>query len=404
MKRGRTRIKAWLTAFKIGFALAALLGVVRSASAQFPAATGVSAWVEPGLAGSGVRAIPTLAFDGPHTSVVGAALLAGAEREIPFQGFKLVGAVLLGPSALVPLELRIAAAHRDGAAIPALGFLRTEARLHFQDGRRGAWMGAASEQTQGGSRDAGDWGSPFVGFGAWAKQHRMTLLLDLEQRAGLLPAPATPAPDSDSIPQDRSNVGAAEDDYTRVTLTTTRATVRWEGERLELESVAGVTLSLLRSPRRWAQARAALRISPDLAVFATVGSRAPELYLIEPTQSPSATVGLRFLHWRSTDMERTLVARASAFDWRVRSLGGGEYALAVRAPGARLVEVMGDFTDWRPLRLARAGSERWECVVTLAPGIHHVNLRVDGGEWMAPPGAPTAADSYNGTVGIVVAE
>jgi hypothetical protein len=312
----------------------------------------------------------------------------------------LVGALLLGPSSLAPLELKLAAAHRNGAGIPSRGLLRAEARLHFQDGLRGAWMGAASEQTHGVSKDAGDWGTPFVGFGAWARQHGMTVLLDLEQRAGVLPAPAyATKPDTSrdtSIP--------TEDEFMRVTLTTTRATLRWEGARMELESVAGVTLSLLRSPRRWAQARVAVRISPDMALFATVGSRAPEMYLIEPTETPSATVGLRFSEWRSTDSDRPLVARAAASDWRVRALGGGEYALTLRAPGARLVEVMGDFTDWQPLRLARAGGERWECIVSLTPGIHHVNLRVDGGAWLPPPGAPSAADSYNGTVGIVVAE
>ena len=76
----------------------------------------------------------------------------------------------------------------------------------------------------------------------------------------------------------------------------------------------------------------------------------------------------------------------------------------MRAPGARFVEVMGDFTRWEPLRLERAGGDRWQTTVMLEPGVHQVNLRIDGGAWMPPPGAPTTADGYGGTTGVMVAE
>ena len=38
----------------------------------------------------------------------------------------------------------------------------------------------------------------------------------------------------------------------------------------------------------------------------------------------------------------------------------------------------------------------------IAPGSHRVNIRVDGGEWSAPPGASTAQDEFNGVVGLVI--
>ena len=73
-------------------------------------------------------------------------------------------------------------------------------------------------------------------------------------------------------------------------------------------------------------------------------------------------------------------------------------------PGARLVEVNGDFTDWQPLRLDHVGGDRWKAIVALMPGVHQVSLRVDGGAWLPPPGAPTAADGFGGMVGVVVVE
>ena len=38
----------------------------------------------------------------------------------------------------------------------------------------------------------------------------------------------------------------------------------------------------------------------------------------------------------------------------------------------------------------------------LSPGMHQINVRVDGGPWIAPPGVPTMRDGFNGEVGLVV--
>jgi hypothetical protein len=190
----------------------------------------------------------------------------------------------------------------------------------------------------------------------------------------------------------------------RVALTTTRAAVRWQANRLEVESVAGVTLSLVRAPRRWAQASVAYQMAPHVAMFGTFGSRDPELYLIEPADTPRATFGLRVSDWRSAALDVPLVARGAATGWRARKIDDRTWTLEVRAPGARLVELIGDFTSWEAIALERVSGDRWTTTVLLDPGVHQVNLRVDGGAWTPPPGAPTTADGYGGTTGVVVAE
>jgi hypothetical protein len=63
---------------------------------------------------------------------------------------------------------------------------------------------------------------------------------------------------------------------------------------------------------------------------------------------------------------------------------------------------MGDFTDWQPLGLAQTGPDTWEIRVSLTPGAHRVNIRVDGGRWLAPRGTRLEQTEFGGPVGVVV--
>jgi hypothetical protein len=80
----------------------------------------------------------------------------------------------------------------------------------------------------------------------------------------------------------------------------------------------------------------------------------------------------------------------------------GAVRLLVRAPNATHVELAGDFTDWRPLALTPAGPGRWEAALHIAPGVHHINVRLDRGPWFAPGGTARATDDYGGEIGIFV--
>lgn len=69
--------------------------------------------------------------------------------------------------------------------------------------------------------------------------------------------------------------------------------------------------------------------------------------------------------------------------------------LRIRVQGASRVEVMGDFSDWAPVVLTRGG-------IALTPGPHLLEMRVDGGPWMAPPGATVVKDEFGGEAGLIV--
>ena len=74
--------------------------------------------------------------------------------------------------------------------------------------------------------------------------------------------------------------------------------------------------------------------------------------------------------------------------------------LVIRAPGAQVVEVMGDFTDWEAVTLTRSG-DVWRLATRLPPGTRRLNVRIDGGAWSVPQGATLEHDDYGGAVGTI---
>ncbi len=81
---------------------------------------------------------------------------------------------------------------------------------------------------------------------------------------------------------------------------------------------------------------------------------------------------------------------------------GGGVRIVVHAAGAMLVEVAGDFTDWQPLGLGHTEEDTWEAVLKIPSGVHRVDVRVDGGNWLVPAGTTRAADDFGGEAGIFV--
>lgn len=76
--------------------------------------------------------------------------------------------------------------------------------------------------------------------------------------------------------------------------------------------------------------------------------------------------------------------------------------LTLIAPGARVVEISGDFTDWKPVELQRSStnSDAWDGLFRIAPGLHRMNVRRDGGPWLAPVGTTRSPDDFDGEVGV----
>ncbi|MDQ6885805.1 MAG: glycogen-binding domain-containing protein [Gemmatimonadota bacterium] len=142
-----------------------------------------------------------------------------------------------------------------------------------------------------------------------------------------------------------------------------------------------------------------LWMSSQLALIASAGRYAADI----PQSIPGAqfvTVALR-MRTRPPALAASLaVALATGFE--VRGGADSPRLIRVRAHGARRVELMGDFTDWLPVDLTSTVEDEWEVLLPISAGTHRVNLRIDGGAWVVPPGVTAITDDFNGIVGLLV--
>jgi len=269
--------------------------------------------------------------------------------------------------------------HEDGTSTNAA---RGRARLHWSGRAAGFWaggqLGTASNSVHRQSTRA-------VEAGAWARTSALTLV-----------AGAAPTWIGDSLRYVDGDV-----------------TARLVRGSVELAAIAG--LRHWREPDdvgtdAWAAAGAVVWLNRHLAIVGGGGS-----YLADYAQGfpggSYVTLGIRVATRRPAETEPTseplrrvpLTLPASILAaFEVRTLSGDRRAVWVQAPGAERVELMGEFTGWEPVRLRRrAGtSSEWSVVLTIPPGIHRMNIRIDGGPWGVPPGV-TALDDDFGPVGIL---
>jgi hypothetical protein len=80
----------------------------------------------------------------------------------------------------------------------------------------------------------------------------------------------------------------------------------------------------------------------------------------------------------------------------------GHSKIVVQTPPASVVEIAGDFTEWLPISLTRTPAGSWELILPLTPGVHHINVRIDGGPWTAPGGTTRVTGDYDDTVGTFI--
>ena len=290
----------------------------------------------------------------------------------------VVGAsVLTGSASRVRGELAVVA----GGSVPDEGFGTArylgQARLHLLGARAGAWLGASGGQA---GIDGAFQGVRAGEAGAWWRTGALLLAAALE-----------PAALGDS-----SWVDA-------------RASLRWERGPLELEGGAGVRSGAFTSASTWQAVDATWWIGRFIALNAAAGS-----YLADPMQSAPGgryvSVGIRLARHGPeaqaiADLRRStrapLLARPVADGLEIRPAAGARRIVVIMAPGARAVELMGDFTEWRTVSLARMREGRWEVTLPIEPGTHRFNVRVDGGAWGAPRGVTTITDDFEGVVGIL---
>lgn len=280
--------------------------------------------------------------------------------------------------------------HQDGTRT---GQLIGNARLHALGARAGVFTGAGV----GATWDGGGWRRLLMGeVGGWIQNEAGTALLTL--------------------------MPVAVDDSVRYV----------DGQLTVTGSMRNVDLAVLagargggQSPgvdtrtRAWASLTAVAWLIPRLAVVSSGGT-----YPVDPTQGfPGGrfiSLGVRFgasgrreATPRYPDPDavvtavtesppQTPVPEVKAF--RADRDSAGAVVLRVEATRATLVEVTGDFTSWTPVKLQAGSDGSWTAPFPLKPGQYQLNIRVDGGNWLVPPGLLSLKDEFGGSVGLLVIE
>jgi Carbohydrate-binding module 48 (Isoamylase N-terminal domain) len=273
--------------------------------------------------------------------------------------------------------------HNDGTRT---GVVLANGRLHFMRARGELFLGAGGGRT-------------WVGGGA-----RSVLLGEAGASTMLREVAATftlsPTAVGDSIK------------YTdgQLSLSLTR-------DELDLGAVLGTRLgdqltSLGGTARSWGSLSAIVWMRPRLGLAASGGT-----YPIDPTQGfPGGrfvSVSVRFAPGRSRQSSTVtpsqigslpdeVAAPVSGFAAVRDSLGG--VSLRVHAPRAKLVELSGDFTNWVPVPMSPTSGGWWAVTLPITPGKYQMNLRLDGGKWLVPPGLLSMSDEFGGTVGLLIVE
>jgi hypothetical protein len=143
----------------------------------------------------------------------------------------------------------------------------------------------------------------------------------------------------------------------------------------------------------WGSVDAAAWIAPNLALVASAGRSLEDIPRGVP-RTQYASIALRIA---VRSHPSVLDARPAAPAPKTVITRDG---IVLHVDGASTVELMADFTDWAIVALEHSGNE-WRLDRAVPPGLHRVAMRVDGGEWTAPPGLPRATDELGGVVGLV---
>lgn len=183
--------------------------------------------------------------------------------------------------------------------------------------------------------------------------------------------------------------------------------LQWWLRRARLDVQGGLRYRMTGSPmQRWGRVALEVPIIERLSIVGELGRRlsTPEQRL--PAFS-FASLALRVRH--APDPERSRPASRSpvlpdAPSTEATPDTAEVQAVVVRGLAASSVELMGDLSDWRPVSLASYGRNVWRYPVRLTPGIHHLMVRVNGGEWEPAPGLPVHVDELDQRVGILLIE
>ena len=289
------------------------------------------------------------------------------------------------------------AGRHDGLA-QGTGQLLTQARAHWLAGRGGAWLGGGVGRAWNADNrpvvtigDLGAWvrlGEVMISASVLRKRLDEGMTFRRDTFLGYGPDSSTP-------------LWGSIVEYTVSASTDAATQLRWTRGIVELD------LSLGRRFERgtagdgmWGGASGLVWMGKQLAVVASAGTYPGDLAQ-RLSSSRYASVALRVVPWGAVRPQGP-AGDASAPAFEVREAADGQLTLVLRVRDAAHVELMGSFTDWKPRTMQRGRAGEFRLTLAIPRGTHRVNVRIDGGDWRAPPGLTAAPDEFLGAAGILV--
>lgn len=296
------------------------------------------------------------------------------------------------------------------------GVIRNEAtangRASVRFGRSGAWAGI--DVSHGSGTDAPD-AAPAPVLGVWQQLGNALLSVQWSSHRARVPGALSTGPifrpdsmwnDTLGIMEPTGSFSVTDTSFSSMLRSWSDAEARivWARGRLAVDATLGGRLASTDiESSLWGQLQGFYVLTPRLALIAAAG-REPADPLRGWQPQRFATFGVRLLGTPEPARPLPPEVRPAPADFHVLPVRHREYVVRVRVPNARTVELSADFTAWKPVPLARSSADWWQVTVTIVPGTHHVNIRVNGDAWTAPPGIPAVEDEFNGSVGLVVVE
>jgi hypothetical protein len=279
-------------------------------------------------------------------------------------------------------EIGLSAGGSGHSAGIATGGGGANARLHWTGSSVGAWLGGSAGTTWTGAEWLG-FRSGELGGVLYTESSTLTLR-------------ATPTRTADNV------------HFTDLQATTDGAV-----GPLDLSLSLGTRLGASNVPladdtRRWGSVSVALWVAARVAVVGAAG-----LYPADLTEGFPAgryvSLSVRLGGWRAPRLADAATARAVRREaaaagierLEARRVDTARIELRVLAPGASMVELMGDATQWQ-VRALRAAPGGWWTIQIEAAIATELVLRVDGGAWTVPPGTGVVTDEFGGRVGRLV--
>jgi len=402
----------------LAIVIAGQLAIASSVRAQFTSAIDLSSRTDQRTAAvwqSQIAISPFMRFDHPRLSIDARWTALGGDGQ-RLDGFGNVGATYFSPS-------------RAGFAFSASGFadrallnetfavsrLGADARVSYRAGRSGVWVGREVSRD---NKSTPASPVPHFSTGLWRQLGDAIVTVSLSSfgsREGARPAstrvevrpiltgPLAPVDSQrnfrslDSTVVVDSGSAGRRHDWRDAELG-----LHWSAWRLAFQGVVGTRFSAINQPNEtWGHVQGALTVAPEIALIAAAGVH-PSSAAYGISRSRFVELGFRVAPSALRRPRLPAGVRPTAAAFQITDAANGTRTLRVRIPDARTVEVSGDFTNWKPVTLERANVDQWETTLLIAPGMHRLAIRVNGDSWTTPPGVPSVADEFQGTVGVII--